>query len=507
MNKTEQQQSHGGIFPAYAAAVALVLIVICHLTLTRRRSSFPLPPGPKPLPFVGNALELPREYQERTFLAWGRQYGDLVHARFLRTSVIVVNSLQVARDLMEQRSANYSDRPRFALLGELLGLGDTLPLLPYGDRFRRSYHPLLRRELSVLLKSLVSEPDAYGTHFFQYAAATVMEIAYGHRVTSENDAYVDISERGMRAAAASGSAGSMLIDVFPILQHYPTWMPGSGFKIKHLQTRAMLREMLDWQYDIVKNTLKSGGVKNSSFAANLLEEHFRHGDLSPEDDRDIRGASGTLYGASTESMVSVMRTFILAMVLHPEVLKKAQTEMDKVVGRGRLPDWEDRESLPYLVSVIKEVYRWNVPVPLAVPHAVTRDDVYREFKIPAQSMVIGNIWGMSQDEDYYPEPEKFDPDRFLDMDEDDAADPKNIIFGFGRRICPGKDFADTSLFIVIASIIATMDISKAVDWRGREITPAVEYTSGFARRPKDFVCKIVPRSERARRLIESAEAE
>lgn len=79
MNNTEQQQPHGGLFPAYAAAVALVLIVICHLTLTRRKSSFPLPPGPKPLPFVGNALELPREYQERTFLAWGRQYGMCVH--------------------------------------------------------------------------------------------------------------------------------------------------------------------------------------------------------------------------------------------------------------------------------------------------------------------------------------------------------------------------------------------------------------------------------------------
>ncbi|THH28084.1 hypothetical protein EUX98_g6101 [Antrodiella citrinella] len=436
---------------AYAAVSVILLLILCHAVIVWKNSppSLSLPPGPKQVPFVGNALQLPMGYQERTFLSWGRTFGAVVHAKLFQTSVIIVNSVQVAKDLMDKKSENFSDRPRFALLGEVLGLGDTLPLIPYGDKFRRyrrwfhdaflaqgvlvNYRPLMRRELSAMLKSLITHPNAYETHFFRYNAAIVLEIAYGHRVTSDNDSYVDLSERAMHAAACTGSAGSMLVDVFPILKHYPTWMPGSGFKIQLLKTRELLQSMLDAQYNVVKNTLRSGGVKNASFASNLLEAHYCDGSLSQQDDTDIRGASGTLYAASTESMSSVMRTFILAMVLHHEVFKKAQEELDRVVGPDRLPDWEDRDNLPYLVSVMKEVYRWNVPVPLAVPHVVGRDDVYQNFKIPAKSLVIGNIWGMSKDESLYPDPDSFKPERFLEMAPGSLADPKNMVFGFGRR--------------------------------------------------------------------------
>ncbi|KAH8093138.1 cytochrome P450 monooxygenase [Cristinia sonorae] len=524
MMHSEHLLSFSQVAPVTCAAI-LLLPLLWFLLFSRRSAHHRLPPGPKGIPLLGNAFQMPMDYQERTFLAWGKTFGDIVHARLLRTSIIVVNSWQVARDLMDKRSANYSDRPRFTLLGELphrqsLGLGDTLPLIPYGDRFRKyrrwfhdaflaqgvlaSYHPLISREIHNMLKSLVIKPDAYATHFFRYAAATVIEISYGHRVTSDNDEYVAISENAMHAAATTGSEQGLI--VHPV-KYYPTWLPGSGFKIKLLETRVLLQKMLDTQYNIVKNALRSGGIKNASFAANLLEAHYRNGVLPPEDDVDIRGASGTLYAASTESMVSVMRTFILAMVLHPEVFKKAQEEIDSIVGPDRLPDWEDRDSLPYLNCVLKEVLRWNVPVPLAVPHVATRDDVYRNYKIPAGAMVIGNIWGMSQDEEVYEEPRKFLPERFMKIDPDSTTDPKNFVFGFGRRICPGKEFADLSLFKFMACMIATMDIRKARDANGQEITPSEEFTTGFARRPLDFPCVIVARHQKAMRLILEAETD
>jgi cytochrome P450 len=60
-----------------------------------------------------------------------------------------------------------------------------------------------------------------------------------------------------------------------------------------------------------------------------------------------------------------MSIFILAMVQHPHVLAKAQEEMDSVIGRGRLPTFEDRPHLPYTEALMKESLRWAAPVPLS----------------------------------------------------------------------------------------------------------------------------------------------
>ena len=97
------------------------------------------------------------------------------------------------------------------------------------------------------------------------------------------------------------------------------------------------------------------------------------------------------------------------MALYPEVQKKAQAEIDAVVGSKRLPDFHDRHSLPYLNAVLKETLRWNLVAPLgrllliiivatiltspkAIPHMSTTDDEYNGFYIPKGTIVIGNAW-------------------------------------------------------------------------------------------------------------------
>lgn len=70
------------------------------------------------------------------------------------------------------------------------------------------------------------------------------------------------------------------------------------------------------------------------------------------------------------------------MALHPAVQEKAQAEIDRVVGRDRLPEAGDRESLPYLEAVYREVMRWRPALPLALPHCVVQDDNYQGYVIP-----------------------------------------------------------------------------------------------------------------------------
>jgi cytochrome P450 len=123
------------------------------------------------------------------------------------------------------------------------------------------------------------------------------------------------------------------------------------------------------------------------------------------------------------------------MILNPRVMKKSQEELDRVVGKDRLPDFSDKGNLPYVDAVIKEVFRWNPPFPINIPNKVMQDDVYRGYFIPAGATMIQNIWMVFRDPKIYPDPESFNPDRFLKDGKIDplVLNPEDRVFGTGRR--------------------------------------------------------------------------
>jgi len=104
--------------------------------------------------------------------------------------------------------------------------------------------------------------------------------------------------------------------------------------------------------------------------------------------------------------------------------------------------------------------------------------------------------GLLHNETAYPEPHEFKPERFLLSGalNPEVMDPTELVFGFGRRICPGRHLAEASYWTVASSLIATFDISKALDADGKEINIPLEFTHGFVRHPKPFKCSIKARS-------------
>jgi len=123
------------------------------------------------------------------------------------------------------------------------------------------------------------------------------------------------------------------------------------------------------------------------------------------------------------------------MVLNQKAMKKAQEELDRVVGKGELPNLSHKNKLPYIDALVKEVLRWGPPLPTTVPNRVMQDDVYRGYLIPAGASVIQNIWAICRDPNIYPDPETFDPDRFLKDGKIDPLvfNPEDRVFGAGRR--------------------------------------------------------------------------
>ena len=90
-------------------------------------------------------------------------------------------------------------------------------------------------------------------------------------------------------------------------------------------------------------------------------------------------------------MFSAVQTIFVAMSLYPEVQRKAQAELDAVVGPNRLPDFEDRDALVYVNAIIKEALRWQNVLPFVLPHMSLEDDEYRGYFIPAGTLLIPNV--------------------------------------------------------------------------------------------------------------------
>jgi len=212
------------------------------------------------------------------------------------------------------------------------------------------------------------------------------------------------------------------------------------------------------------------------------------------------------FAAGANTSITGLKFFILAMMVFPEVQRRAQDEIDCVVGGGRLPELSDRPQLPYCTALLKEIHRWNPILALGVPHATKAPDTYAGYFIPAKAIVIPNHWAMLMDPVEYPDPDIFNPERFLPSpDKHMPRDPSKIAFGFGRRVCPGEPLAENTIFLVATQILAVFNISKARSADGSVIESAVKISiEGIVRHPEPFQCTIEPRSTEAAGLVDMA---
>jgi cytochrome P450 len=296
------------------------------------------------------------------------------------------------------------------------------------------------------------------------------------------------------AIGHGGAPAGTLVDFFPVIKHLPDWL---------VRNRS-LKFARDWKWAIRQiHDVPFAAVQADEYRANslinvLLEqrqvqlEKGQQQDLSVD---DIKGAAGAVYAAGQDTTWSTLVVFVLNMVLHPEVQAKGQQIIDEVVGSDRLPTFEDRPRLRYIDYIVQETLRWCPVSPVGVPHRSLEDDVYDGMFIPKGAFVYANARAMTHDERTYSSPDEFDPDRYIPAEEGGRGEPFPVgQFGFGRRICVGKHLAEANVWIVVASMLATLDIKRAVGPDGKEILPKVELTNGLTSHPKSFPCQIVPRS-------------
>ncbi|KAF9262863.1 cytochrome P450 [Marasmius fiardii PR-910] len=423
-----------------------ISFVVLRLFLERsNRRGLPLPPGPKRLPILGNILEVRAKRKEPRcvlYSNWSRIYGDVFTLDVLGSRTIVLNSYKAITELLEHRSHNNSDRPRQPMLMELAKYQSwNLGFMRYSDSWRlhrrtfhqffqprmmTEYYDIQRKRTTTLVQKLLKSPEDFFKHVRAHAGGIILEIVYGYHIQDNNDPYVKVADDGAAGLRETGIVGTFFVDYVPALKHIPAWFPGASFKAKAEMWARDGLQLRDLPWAHLKQSMVNETAE-PSFSTKNMEKFKIPLDSSDESGMEevIKNCAGVAYLAGADTTVSAILSFILGMVLNPEIQARAQKELDEVVGSFRLPDFADRESLPYINAILSETLRWKPVTPLAVAHATVNDDIYEGHFIPGGSTLVPNAWAVLHDEALYgPDVMSFNPDRFMKQGKDLPPNPE-----------------------------------------------------------------------------------
>ncbi|RPD77315.1 cytochrome P450 [Lentinus tigrinus ALCF2SS1-7] len=492
---------------AHAAVIALLLVVPLFVVYRRFvRRAHVRPPGPPGLPLLGNVRDIPAPHQFPwlKYHAWCREYNtEILCLNALGMNIIVLDTIDAARELLDKRSSIYSDRPRMIMLNELAGFGWNFGSMDYGEDWRvcrkmthqefhatpfKKYRPVLAKHAYDLVRRLASDCGArVPAHLKHMVGANIMEVTYGINVLPEHDPFIELAEAGQECVGRCATAGVYLVELLPILRHLPVWFPGAKFQREAKAWHEKATRQLQVPYEDFLQRLKTGQVDDCM--AKALLDTF--GD-DKETERLARMTTATMYMGGSETIAASMHSFILAMLLYPAVQERARSEVEKVLGTHRLPTFDDFGSIPYVDALIRETLRWHPIVPLDLPHKLREDDVYNGYHLEKGSLVMVNHWAILHYEKHYPDPHTFNPARFLKdgVLDPDVLDPAEAAFGFGRRVCPGRHMAYDTMWIAIVCVLVCLELGQAEEGRVGE-----DFVSSFVSEPKPFLCEIRYRSE------------
>ncbi|EIM82842.1 cytochrome P450 [Stereum hirsutum FP-91666 SS1] len=469
-------------------------------------------PGPAGLPVIGNLFDIPREDECRVFSGWARTYGDICTVKALGKQIVILNCPQLAHDMLMKKASIYSDRPHFTMASELVGWEDAVVMLPANSSRFKSYrkymhqaigsrnsvtmfNDMMDEETMRCLRDLLVEPNNFEGPIRRAVGTIILMITHGYRPSSSDDELVKTADDATDQLSHLLAPGNFLVDTLPFLKYTPSWVP---FQKLAVEWKKTLYSLTDGSFAFVKEQIASGTAR-PSLVSNLL----MHQELSTEDEKNVKWAASSLYSAGIDNPVNALATFFLAMTIYPDVQLRAQKEIDCVVGSNRIPDFSDRSQLPYVNALVKELIRWGPTAPLGAPHCVTQDDVHNGYFIPKGTTIIANIWHFLHDPKVYPNPEILDPTRHISRPGSPAQkDPYDVCFGYGRRICPGAQLADSIMYIFVAKILCMYNIKKP---SANATDPRCEFTSGVLVKPKPFQTRVTLRYEKAHlaRLFDS----
>ncbi|KAF7372779.1 Cytochrome P450 2B11 [Mycena sanguinolenta] len=380
--------------------------------------------------------------------------------------VFLIGDIGLAKEVLEKRSAKFSSRPTIPYVRDHVD-----PAQVYWVFYKQNQTHFIARKLTAGVMATVrageTEPlqqfeallnmthllDDGGKNWFHHmdrvSASMVLSAAFGlHCPTGQEPDLKEVIACNMELVRLTTPSAS-IINILPFLDVIPGPMPWRK-QAQKLRKRE----------EVLYNKLFTRAVSGEASGMNTWTAAFAREDKPEGDQRQLMKM---FVGAAIETACGILfpqfslHTFILACILHPHWIPRAQREIDAIVGGDRLPSFKDRPRIPFVEAIVRETLRWRPALRFGVPHQSTTDDVVEykgeEYFIPKGSIIIAVSWAIEHDQERFENHDLFQPERFLDG-------TNNLKPGYKTK-CPGIPFAERSLWINIAMMLWTFNIRRS----------------------------------------------
>ncbi|XP_060554557.1 cytochrome P450 2J4-like [Ruditapes philippinarum] len=452
----------------------LLVLLISWLVFNHVRSKS-LPPGPFAWPVIGNIRLFqkdPQGYKKFTQLA--EKYGNVYRLYCGSTLIVMLNGFDAIHEAFTKKADIFTDRPQlFApLIGVSKGTGLTYNSGHRWKTLRRftlqalrdfgvgklTLEERIREEILVLasiLKNANNSPIRMKPYLLSAATNIICSVMFGARFEYSDSKFSELTE--VLDGIFKLNAPFAKENFFPITRTWP-----SGKELIRNRTAAIerVKSYLSETIEDHKVTFDPENIRD--FIDLYIKASKDESEPELFTEANVYKIIVDLFLAGGETTGTSLDWALLYMIMYPDVQSRCFNEISKVVGSGRPVSLSDRNQMPYTQATLLELQRISNTLTFSLPHVAKQDATLLGYDIPKDAIIIANLYSAHIDTKYWPDPEKFMPERFLDSDGNVLRKDGLVPFGDGPRLCIGEPLARMELFLIFSNLLQKFQF-KQVD--------------------------------------------
>nr|XP_022336950.1 cytochrome P450 2C14-like [Crassostrea virginica] len=470
-------------------AIAVVLLALVWALTGRPKG---LPPGPKCYPIIGNIGYFKSSETLQTQRKLGKKYGDIYTLMVFQKPMIIVQGYDNIRKLLVDHGDIFSDRPltlSSAVLNKGKGLiwssgalwkeqrtfaSTTLRKFGFGKRCLQTQ---IMEEVDCLMEKLEkfgSKPFDIKDTLNASVSNVICSFLFGKRFEYEDSTFKRLITLLQNLFTTTNVSSPVVI--FPVLRFLPM------FKVTTI--RKIVNDINEFIKEKIEEHRQNFDESNiNDFIDAFLLEQTKKVENSTFTDEQLIITINEFFAAGTETTSTTLRWALLFLIHHPDWQTKLQRDIDEVIGQGH-PTMEHKDQLSSVEAFTLEVQRLANVTPHAPPHAPTEDFYYKGYFIPKGTFMIISLDSVMNDPNIFPEPHKFNPERFLNDRGVCGGEQKDKLLPFsaGRRVCLGESLAKMELFLFLTRFLQKFRIEP----ENPDCLPPLEGTLGLTNFPKSY---------------------
>ncbi|XP_067319267.1 cytochrome P450 2C18-like isoform X3 [Anolis sagrei] len=493
--------------PLGTSTVLLVICLSCLLLSAIWKSQAnkrgKMPPGPPPLPLIGNALQLKTNHLDLTLSKLSEKYGPVFTLHFGMKPVVVLHGYDAVKEALIDQAEEFAPRGKMPFIdkyfqgkGIIFSNGErwkqlrrfALTTLRNFGMGKKSIEERIREEAQYLLEQLQATKERPFDPTFLLNCATsniICSIVFGKHYDYDDKKFLTIMGLMNDNFEILSSPWGQVANIFP---SFMDLVPGPHHRVRANLAKAGAFVMEE--VEAHRETLDPSSPRDFIDCFFLKLDQEKNNEASEFTTENLLMSTIDLFGAGTETTSTTLRYGLLILQKYPEIEEKVREEIDRVVGRSRLPCMADRGQMPYTEAVIHEIQRFISLIPLSLPHSVAKDTLFHGYTIPKDTTVLPVLTSVLHDVKEFTNPTEFDPHHFLNKDGTFRKSDYFMPFSTGKRVCAGEGLARMELFLFLASILQNFRLKPLTDPQDIDIKPHLSSVGNVP--PKYRLC-VMPR--------------